>query len=117
RTIRPPSSMFASTRRPFRALSCADSPVATISSITTCQKLPPIFGALELCVCPRSDRFLRWVAGERRNRNPCHGQDASTTPLGPKGQDGFDASTAAYVQRIGVADRPHHGAKRCLAEG
>ena len=38
-------------------------------------------------------------------------------PLGPKGQDGFDASTAAYVQRIGVADRPHNGAEGCLAEG
>ena len=38
-------------------------------------------------------------------------------PLGQKGQDGFDASTAAYVRWIGVADRPHHGAERCLAEG
>lgn len=30
----------------------AGRPVATISSTTTCQKLPPIFGRSELCVCP-----------------------------------------------------------------
>src|SRR6058998_604615 len=34
-----------------------------------------------------------------------------------KGQHGFDASTAAYVRRIGVANRPHNGAERCHAEG
>ena len=45
RTKRPRSGTFTSTRKPFRKLSCADSLAATISSITTCQKSPPISGA------------------------------------------------------------------------
>ena len=32
----------------------------------------------------------------RRNKSPCHGQEASTTSLGQRGQDGFDAPTIAY---------------------
>jgi hypothetical protein len=46
---------------------------------------------------------------------PC--QKHVRNAAGQKGQDGFDASTAAYVRRIGVADRPHNGAEGCLAEG
>jgi len=67
----------------------------------------------------RSTLRLRILARRHRtpHRNSCHGQDESKTPLGPKSQNGFDASTAAYVQRIGVADRRHHGAEGCLAEG
>ena len=43
-----------------------NSPVATISSITTCQKLPPISDASELRAHPLYDLFLSRVAGERR---------------------------------------------------
>ena len=62
---RPRSNTCSSTQRPFRTLSCADSPGATISSITTCQKLPAISGALELCVCPRRELRLGKIAGDR----------------------------------------------------
>ncbi len=66
---------------------------------------------------PRRRRPSSTRVTARWNRSPCHGEEASTTSLGQKGQDRFDASTGADVRRIGVADRPHNGAERCLAEG
>jgi hypothetical protein len=61
---------------------------------------------------------ITFCLGEQENKSPyIHEEEACATSLGQSGQDGFDASTSAYVRRIGVADRPHDGAEGCLAQG
>ena len=59
----------------------------------------------------------QWTAIAKVEELRMKQQKTTTTSLGQKGQDGLDASTAADIRRIGVADRPHHGAEKCLAEG
>ena len=73
RTVQPHSGMWTCTRTLFREPSSADWPVETISSITICQKLPPISGVFELRAHPIYELFLGSVAGERSKESRCHG--------------------------------------------